>query len=70
VPDESQWIIQRCAADPTSGSLREVDACANEFGGARLSCPMKLYGRMAIGPYVLPTKATPSQRLAKPDKIG
>jgi hypothetical protein len=44
VPAEAGWIVKRNAADPTSGSLRVMEARANGFGGARSSCPRKRDG--------------------------
>jgi hypothetical protein len=43
-PDELGWIIQPCATDLTSRSLRGMEASTNEFGGACLSRPMNWGG--------------------------
>jgi hypothetical protein len=68
-PAESQWIMQRGAADPTSGSLRAdatsaslrgMEACGNELGGARSSCPMNRNGSCNVA--LRTRQAGPSER--------
>jgi hypothetical protein len=44
MPAEVRWMIQHAETDATSASLRTMEAWANEFGGACLSCPPKRNG--------------------------
>jgi hypothetical protein len=60
-PDESGWIIKRDSADPTSGSLRGMETCANEFGGACLSRPMNRDGSSSV--IQRTRQAGPSERI-------
>jgi len=36
-PVEARWIIKRCSADPTSGSLREADLTSRSLRKADLT---------------------------------
>jgi len=46
VPAEVEWIIKANFADATSASFQEADQ--NGFGGARLSCPLRLADRISF----------------------
>jgi hypothetical protein len=59
VPAEVRWIIQRCAPDATSASLRETPR--GKTGGARLSCPQN-GERLSIAVHRT-RRARPSEKL-------
>gem|GEM_PF-4374240 len=46
-PAEAEWIVQRCATDPTSGSLRESDLTGGSLRETNDANTAKMVGNLA-----------------------